>query len=571
MLLVYEPETEAPESKYVEAYSWTPEQVESLHAAMDTDRVLATILFTDIVDSTGRAAAMGDRAWRRLLDRHDEITRAEVERWHGQLVKSTGDGCLATFDAPTRALRCAFALRGALARQGLDIRAAIHTGEVELRGTDLGGIGLHIAARALSEAGERQIVVTRTVRELATGTDLEFALARLGRPPRHPRPMGAVRGVGGAGMNGTPLRVGIVGCGDVASRHYLPALRSMGPRVAVAALSDPRPGAAEALAAAVGAAVPGPRLHRDVAEMVGAGGLDAVFDLAPAPAHGAVNHAILDAGLACYSEKPLAGSLADADGLIELARARDVPFLVAPGSAVTHRMRWLRGLVDSGRLGTPTLAVAHHADPGPAAWREYTGDPTPFYREGVGPVFDHGVYRLHEMTFLLGPVRRVQAMGAIGRPTRRVLGGPLTGRTIEVTTPDHVLIHLEFASGALGQLLASFGTSDTLAPWLELHLTRGSVSFGGKSWERDAPVSVYTDDDTDAAREGWAPAADAPVDDPGTVEAGALHFLRCLQGEEAPALTAEHARHVLDIILKAYASVADGASHETETTFPSPG
>ena len=141
---------------------------------MDTDRVLATVLFTDIVDSTGRAAALGDKAWRQLLDRHDEITRTEVERWHGKLVKSTGDGCLATFDAPTRALRCAFALRSALGRQGLDIRAAIHTGEVELRGNDIGGIGLHIASRALSEAGARQVVVTRTVRELATGTDLEF-------------------------------------------------------------------------------------------------------------------------------------------------------------------------------------------------------------------------------------------------------------------------------------------------------------------------------------------------------------------------------------------------------------
>ncbi len=174
VLLVYEPETQAPEGKYVEAYSWTSEQVESLHAAMDVNRVLATVLFTDIVNSTGLAAAMGDKAWRQLLDRHDEIIRTEVGRWHGTLVKSTGDGCLATFDAPTRALRCAFALRSALGRQGLDIRAAIHTGEVELRGDDLGGIGLHIASRALAEAGARQVVVTRTVRELATGTDLEF-------------------------------------------------------------------------------------------------------------------------------------------------------------------------------------------------------------------------------------------------------------------------------------------------------------------------------------------------------------------------------------------------------------
>ena len=175
VLLVYVPESQAPTSPFVEQYSWTQEQVRSLHAAENVDRVLATILFTDIVDSTGRAASLGDRAWRQLLDQHDQIAKAEVDRWHGRFVKSTGDGLLATFDAPTRALRCAFGLRDALARLGLEIRAAIHTGEVELREDDVGGIGVHIASRALAEAADRQIVVTRTVRDLATGTDLGFA------------------------------------------------------------------------------------------------------------------------------------------------------------------------------------------------------------------------------------------------------------------------------------------------------------------------------------------------------------------------------------------------------------
>jgi class 3 adenylate cyclase/dihydrofolate reductase len=174
VLLTYEPLSEAPAGKYADTYAWTQEQIESLHAAQDSDRVLATIVFTDIVDSTARAAAVGDRNWRHLLDRHDEIIRAEVGRWHGELVKTTGDGALATFDAPTRALRCAFALRAAIAGLGLDIRVAIHTGEVELRGGDVGGIGIHIAARALAQAADRQVVVTRTVRDLATGTDLGF-------------------------------------------------------------------------------------------------------------------------------------------------------------------------------------------------------------------------------------------------------------------------------------------------------------------------------------------------------------------------------------------------------------
>ncbi|MGH8952554.1 MAG: dihydrofolate reductase family protein, partial [Acidimicrobiia bacterium] len=175
VLLTYEPESETPTSRFVDDYSWTQDQVRSLQAAQDVDRVLATVLFTDLVDSTGRAAEMGDRAWRRLIDRHDEIARARVTRWIGRFVKSTGDGILATFDAPTRALRCAFDLRDAIGGLGLEMRAAIHTGEIERRDDDVGGIGVHIASRALGEAGTNQVVVTRTVRDLSTGTDLEFA------------------------------------------------------------------------------------------------------------------------------------------------------------------------------------------------------------------------------------------------------------------------------------------------------------------------------------------------------------------------------------------------------------
>lgn len=120
------------------------------------ERVLATVLFTDIVDSTVRAAGLGDRAWRQVLDRHDEISRSTVSEWGGRLVKGTGDGMLATFDAPARGLRCADTLRSSLADAGIPIRAGVHTGEIELRGEDVAGIGVHIAARvaALADSGE---------------------------------------------------------------------------------------------------------------------------------------------------------------------------------------------------------------------------------------------------------------------------------------------------------------------------------------------------------------------------------------------------------------------------------
>lgn len=185
-VLTYQPVDRAPASRYVEAFAWTQEQMQSWQAAQDADRVLATVLFTDIVRSTEQAADLGDQRWRRLLDRHDRIGREEVERFRGRFVKSTGDGILATFDAPTRALRCAFGFTAACGDLGLAIRSAIHTGEIEIRDEDVGGIGVHIAARALGEAGEREVVVTRTVRDLVTGTDLAFT------------PLGAV------GLRGVP-------------------------------------------------------------------------------------------------------------------------------------------------------------------------------------------------------------------------------------------------------------------------------------------------------------------------------------------------------------------------------
>jgi class 3 adenylate cyclase len=174
VLLGYEPESEAPTSRYVEDYAWTEQQVRSLEEVHDVDRVLVSILFTDVVDSTGRVAAMGDRAWKKLLDRHHEVVRAGVTRWEGRNLEFTGDGTMAVFDAPTRALRCAFGLQEELRALGIEIRGGIHTGEVERRDDGLGGIALHIAARVLGQAAPGKVLVTRTARDLATGTDLAF-------------------------------------------------------------------------------------------------------------------------------------------------------------------------------------------------------------------------------------------------------------------------------------------------------------------------------------------------------------------------------------------------------------
>jgi class 3 adenylate cyclase len=141
----------------------------------DPDRVLATVLFTDLVDSTRRAADLGDRRWRALLDRHDELARNEIERHRGQLRKTTGDGVLATFDAPGRAIRCAIAIQESLRDLDLPMRAGLHAGELELRGDDVGGIAVHIAARVAAQAATGQVLVSRTVTDLVAGSGLRFA------------------------------------------------------------------------------------------------------------------------------------------------------------------------------------------------------------------------------------------------------------------------------------------------------------------------------------------------------------------------------------------------------------
>ncbi|HZI44986.1 MAG TPA: adenylate/guanylate cyclase domain-containing protein, partial [Ilumatobacter sp.] len=130
--------------------------------------------FTDIVGSTATASELGDRRWRELLDRHDQAARDAVESHGGVFVKSNGDGILAHFDGPTRAVACAHAFRHRIAHLGIELRAGAHTGEIELRDNDIGGIGVHIAARVAAEAAPGEVLVSRTVKDLTAGSGLHF-------------------------------------------------------------------------------------------------------------------------------------------------------------------------------------------------------------------------------------------------------------------------------------------------------------------------------------------------------------------------------------------------------------
>ncbi|HZM57046.1 MAG TPA: adenylate/guanylate cyclase domain-containing protein [Acidimicrobiales bacterium] len=151
------------------------EFITGVRGGSGAERVLATVLFTDIVGSTDRAGRMGDGPWRDLLDRHDQVIRVQLDRFRGREVKTVGDGFVATFDSPGRAIECALAIKEAVRPLDIETRAGIHTGEIEVRGDDVAGMAVHIGARVSGLAGPGEVLVSSTVKDLVVGSNVEFA------------------------------------------------------------------------------------------------------------------------------------------------------------------------------------------------------------------------------------------------------------------------------------------------------------------------------------------------------------------------------------------------------------
>jgi class 3 adenylate cyclase len=145
------------------------------HYRPEPERTLATVVFTDIVDSTRTASEFGDRRWRELLERHQRTVRTGLDRFGGREVKSIGDGFLATFDGPARAIKCAQTILDSSEQLGIHVRAGVHTGECEVMGDDIGGIAVHIAARVSALAGPNEVLVSRTVKDLVAGSGIGFS------------------------------------------------------------------------------------------------------------------------------------------------------------------------------------------------------------------------------------------------------------------------------------------------------------------------------------------------------------------------------------------------------------
>ncbi len=358
------------------------------------------------------------------------------------------------------------------------------------------------------------------------------------------------------------IRLGVLGCGDVAFRTYFSGLQQLQDEIEVVALCDPIAERAERAASLF----PGSTVLTSLAELTRMDGIDGVINLTPAPLHLETTTALLDAGFHVLSEKPLAGTIEDGQALIDHAASVGKLLLCAPAVMASPRVRKMQELVAAGVIGNPTHAFARLATMGPAGWAEYTGDPAVFYAPGVGPSIDLGVYLITTLTGLFGPATRVQAMGGILIPERITTIPRLAGQTITVSTPDLITMNLEFANNRFATIIASFAMPANRGPVLEVIGDTGVLAVANDMdyWVRQN-VDLFQFDESAAGPAGWSEVAVEP-DEP-ILFSGPRHFAACIRGEEQPIMTAQHALHVLDVMNSASEAVASGSSVVIGTTF----
>lgn len=358
------------------------------------------------------------------------------------------------------------------------------------------------------------------------------------------------------------IRAGVIGCGDVARRAYIPGVQELGDRITVVAAFD----TIEERAQDIADMFPDATAYTSMdAFLAHEGGMDLVFNLTPAPLHRDITARVMEAGYRVYTEKPIASTVDEARELMEIAARNDKPIICAPATMVTARFRWMQDFLTSGEIGRPIAIKAQIGGMGPAQWAEYFGDPRVFYQKGVGPLIDTGVYMLHVMTGLLGPARRIHAVGGITIPERETSIPRLKGEKIQVTTPDMFSINIDFGNETYGHLFSSFAMPNSKAPMFELFADRGAISVDRMQWYNGNGASdVFRLDDPAA---DWVSVTPPPLPTGGILESGILHAIQHIEDGEPLALTADAATHVLEIMNAAHRSLETGDAIEITTTF----
>jgi predicted dehydrogenase len=371
------------------------------------------------------------------------------------------------------------------------------------------------------------------------------------------------------------IRVGVVGCGDVAQHTYLPGLARLHREGVLdfVAVAD----AIEERAAAFAEKYAVPHAYAGADALLHSG-VDLVVNLTPMQAHAEVTLAALAAGKHVYTEKPVATSLEDANAIVEAASAAGLAVGAAP-ALLTHpdiqqTLRWLWADV----IGRVCFVRARASNPGPDRITDFLTDPTWFHKTGGGPLFDLGIYPLHVITGALGPARRVTAFSGIALPERVVVSGAARGKCIQVESDDNTHLLLDFGDATFASIDATYCVLSSQGPRMEFYGASGVMNLA--STVDEPPVLIFREDDAHGLR-GWMTPEKVyrgrvnPPRHPADPSAyslvnGVAHMVEALEGRSPLLLTAEHAVHVLEILLAVQQSAREGRAVEISSTFARP-
>lgn len=367
-------------------------------------------------------------------------------------------------------------------------------------------------------------------------------------------------------MSRAPLRAGMLGVGTIAIASYgfLPGMEEMKDEVTLVAVADPAIDRARAVAAQYGV----PEVYETLEAMLERSDIDLVVNLTPIPLHGSTSRKIFEAGKHMIIEKPIAATMEEADALIEMANAKGLKYVVAPPNMLQPTRVEAKRLVESGAIGQPCFARVRSSHGGPAAGA-WPLDPTWFYQEGSGPLLDMGVYGIHEITGILGPAKRVVAFSGITEKVRTVRGGPFKGKKIDVTTDDNTLLMLDFGNSAYAVIDGTFNVNAAKSPKIEIFGRAGTINLYDHFQDPGTPPLEIFRLDAAPGIDGWiTPRAHWGGDEQRYRRAILLkHLVECIVEDKHPILSAEHARHALEIMIKAIESARSGRALDLTTTF----
>jgi predicted dehydrogenase len=351
------------------------------------------------------------------------------------------------------------------------------------------------------------------------------------------------------------LRLGVVGAGDVAQRDYLPELPRLAGRVELVAIAARSEAHARSAAQRFGAR----RWTTSYRDLVASDDVDAVVNLTPFGLHVEVTLAALEAGKHVYSEKPLAPSGAEAERIAAAARARRLIVVAAPSVLLFPQVRRALELVRGGALGTIHSAHGHGLG-GVPPWEGYASDPTPYFTEPGGTLADIGVYPLHALTGMLGPVRRVAALSARTRSSFTVGDGPFAGLQVPVEVDDEWQLVVELENGCIASVEATNAADFALAPELELRGERAAL--GLSLLDVAQPIRLAGDEGVreELVRHERAGGPDHLL--------GIEHLVDCVVQGTPPVPSVEHACHVIEVLEAARRSVRTGRAQDVTSSFP---